>query len=130
MIYLRNTQTLSPGQRIEVYRDLNRNGWTLRDKATGEKIGYTEDDIALVNAVFIVELKGREESRQTRKHTIHAWIEGDYRDQPGNIETMEPVTYHPRSDYPYFTTRLNTPVFSSPLAILARDKAYIPPQDL
>lgn len=68
-----------PGQKVEVYRNLNKPGvtYSIRDNKTGLVLGHGSN-LLLSRCKFIVNQKGRQKVITTKRKGIHAWVEGHF----------------------------------------------------
>jgi hypothetical protein len=67
------------GQRVEVYRNVNKPGvvYSIRDKESKLVLGHA-NTLILSNCNFIVKESGRKRVLREKRKNIHAWIEGYY----------------------------------------------------
>lgn len=92
-------RSVKPGQRVQVYRNLNKDGvvYSVRDWKTGLVLGHTSK-ASLEYCIFVVSEKGRNKVRQTKRKSVHAWIDGFWReyDEDNDDELMgSMVEYNP-----------------------------------
>jgi hypothetical protein len=62
--------------RVEVYWNLTRNCWSIRDAATG-RIHAHADKVSVRGAQFIVQPAGRKRVLRERKKNVHAFVRGE-----------------------------------------------------
>ena len=62
--------------RVEVYWNLTRNCWSIRDVATG-RIHAHADKVSVTNAQFVVQPAGRKRVLRERKKNVHAFVRGE-----------------------------------------------------
>ena len=62
--------------RVEVYWNLSRNCWSIRDVATG-RIHAHADKVSVTNAQFVVQPAGRKRVLRERKKNVHAFVRGE-----------------------------------------------------
>ena len=69
---------LKYGDKIEVYRNLHKNCFSVRHK--GKVVGYLYDDeqLALTNVKFVVQPAGRAKVLRENKKNVHAFVRGEY----------------------------------------------------
>ena len=60
---------------VEVYRNLHKNCWSVRDNKTGRVIDHV-DDIHLENTTLVVRPAGREKVLREKRKNVHAFIKG------------------------------------------------------
>ena len=80
-------------QEVEVYRNLHRNCWSIRDAKSKLVLGYA-DDVTLSDAYFVVNESGRQRVLRDKKKNVHAFVRGRilFTDVPC---TGTKVTYNP-----------------------------------
>jgi hypothetical protein len=62
--------------RVEVYWNLTRNCWSIRDVATG-RIHAHADKVSVRGAQFVVQPAGRARVLRERKKNVHAFVRGE-----------------------------------------------------
>lgn len=62
--------------RVEVYWNLTRNCWSIRDVATG-RIHAHADKVSVRGAQFIVQPAGRKRVLREQKKNVHAFVRGE-----------------------------------------------------
>ena len=69
---------LKYGDKIEVYRNLHKNCFSVRHK--GKVVGYLHDNeqLALTNVKFVVQPAGRAKVLRENKKNVHAFVRGEY----------------------------------------------------
>lgn len=77
--------------RIEAYRNLNRNCWSIRSK--GLVIEH-RDEVWLGDCQFIVQPGGRQRCIQTGRRNVHAYVTGELL-QPQNCSGGSQIRYNP-----------------------------------
>lgn len=60
---------------VEVYRNLHKNCWSVRNPKTGRVIAYV-NTIHLENTVLVVRPAGREKVLRENRKNVHAFIKG------------------------------------------------------
>ena len=60
---------------VEVYRNLHKDCWSVRDSKTRLVISHV-DDIHLHNATLVVQPAGRERVLREKRKNVHAFIKG------------------------------------------------------
>lgn len=78
--------------RVEVYRNLHKTCWSVRDVKTGLVIDHV-DSIHIQNATLVVQPAGRKKVLKEQKKNVHAFIRGTISDAP--ITLAEKITYNP-----------------------------------
>lgn len=72
-----NDRELFEGQVVQVYRNLNRDCFSIRDKKTRLVVGYCMS-VTLTNARFVVSAPGHARVIKTGIRTVHAYVEGEF----------------------------------------------------
>ena len=62
---------------VEVYRNLHKNVWSVRDKRTGRVIDHQER-VVIRNARFVVQPAGRAKVLREQRKNVHAFVRGTY----------------------------------------------------
>ena len=62
--------------KVEVYRNLHKNCWSVRDNKTGRVLTHV-DEIHLKNADLIVRPAGREKVLREKRKNVHAFAKGE-----------------------------------------------------
>ena len=112
--------------RVEIYRNLHRGGFSIRDCRTGLVIGYT-DDAVVRNARLVVQPGGRRRAIAERKRNVHAFVRGEIAEAEAEAAaevTME-VTYNPFRHETFVMRETGEPVVDAELVVLKGGKAYI-----
>ena len=60
---------------VEVYRNLHKNVWSVRDKRTGRVIDHAER-VIIRDARFIVQPAGRAKVLREQRKNVHAFVRG------------------------------------------------------
>lgn len=66
------------GQLVDVYFNLHRKMWSIRDAATKLVLGHTDDLLVLGNVQFIVNEAGRQRVIREQKKNVHAFARGNF----------------------------------------------------
>ena len=102
-----NTKThiidgLKTGDRVEIYRNLHKGCFSVRQK--GRVVGYLYDDetMHLEDVTFAVQPAGRAKVLKEKRKNVHAFVRGTYRENrsPRSYYTLgglytQQVTYNP-----------------------------------
>ena len=62
--------------KVEVYRNLHKNCWSVRDNTTGRVLRHV-DEIHLLDADLVVRPAGREKVLREKRKNVHAFAKGD-----------------------------------------------------
>jgi hypothetical protein len=83
--------------RVQVYYNLHKHVWSVKDKKTGRVIAHL-DSILLANCKFIVREGGRQRVIKEKSKNVHAFIEGDWDTESGRYSlpaACTEITYNP-----------------------------------
>jgi len=97
--------------RVEVYRNLHKACWSVRDVKTGLVIDHV-DSIHIQNATLVVQPAGRKKVLKEQKKNVHAFIRGTISDAP--IILAEKITYNPYKYDSFVLAYSETPITYSP----------------
>lgn len=113
---------------VQVYRNLHRKCWSVRDRKTRRVVDRT-DVIILADCTFKVSEAGRQRVLATGRKNVHAFVRGD-RDSTRKLEVarqgymrrwqMTEVTYDPRKGPSFVRKDTGLPVFKADLVVLSR----------
>lgn len=83
---------------VEVYRNLHKACWSIRDVKTRKVIEHAEC-FSLQNATFRVQKGGQTRARQSRVRNVHAWVRGKpHKGRPPKDTAACRITYNPFKD--------------------------------
>lgn len=117
------------GQRVQVYRNLNRPGTTysIRDKKTGLVLGHAKH-ILLNNCIFRVNQVGRQKVVETKHKSIHAWVEGHFgviHAGDDDLFSKGPtVRYDPYKDESFVYVESGEPIHSAGVVYINGDGVF------
>lgn len=63
--------------RVEVYRNLQRNCWSVRDLSTGRVVAHP-DSVIVADARFVVRPSGRARVLAEKRKNVHAFVRGEW----------------------------------------------------
>ena len=115
--------------RAFVYRNLNRGGFSIRDRSTGRVAAYAET-VVLVGVRFRVQPAGRRRVLKERRKNVHAGAAGDLVGytrrplDPSDLEGAVEVTYDPYSAPTFVRVDGGDPVESATMAILSGGRCW------
>ena len=131
------------GRPVDVYRNLHKNCWSIRDRETGRVWGHSQQYV-VDHGTFVVQPAGRERVLKEKKKNVHAFVRGTSAGLPigagaayfwGEYDQWRskftrPVTYNPYTAA-HFIDKDGNPVEGEYRQILlASDgKAYIAPKE-
>ena len=97
------------GRRVQVYFNLHRKTFSIRDAITKRVVGYA-DDIMLNDVVFVVNQSGRNRVLKERKKNVHAYCEGTFACYYSPLDTISNVEYNPYLHETFVNTKSGQPV--------------------
>lgn len=126
MITFVNGNTLSRGQHIQVYRNLRKATFSIRDAKTRLVIAYGTD-IMLSNIRMNVQKGGRERVRREKWKNVHAFINGIYEgDKHVDInKNWELIYYNPFTTETFINKKTGEPIYSASVAYFSDGNCYI-----
>lgn len=80
--------------RVEVYKNLHKNCWSVRDKKS-KKVILHAVDLYLTDCVFKVSSQGRARVLRDKAKNVHAWVEGTLHKPTSFTEPRLEITYNP-----------------------------------
>ena len=96
--------------RVEVYRNLHKNCWSVRDLSTGRVVAH-QTAVTIADARFVVRPSGRARVIAEKRKNVHAFVRGEWMSgsdmtlfdftDPNGKTLMRRVSYNPYK-YPYF----------------------------
>lgn len=97
--------------RVEVYKNLRKNCWSIRDLSTGRVVAH-QTAVTISDARFVVRPSGRARVLAEKQKNVHAFVRGewvsgsdmtlfDFTTDPNGKTLMRRVSYNPYK-YPYF----------------------------
>ena len=122
-----NSKTLQLGDRIEIYRNLHKNCFSVRKN--GRVVKYIDDSEALhlTDVKFAVQPAGHARVIREKKKNVHAFVRGTYAGDRKR-ESTRAVMYNPyRCDsFITFSPFMGpSPIYKARSASLFRGKVYV-----
>ena len=127
---------LKYGDKIEVYRNLHKNCFSVRHK--GKVVGYLYDDeqLALTNVKFVVQPAGRAKVLRENKKNVHAFVRGEYVGFENNLtnnlyfgefEDLDfyAVSYNPYKSDKFVVKETGKPIESNSEALIKGGKVLL-----
>ena len=97
MMKMVKERTLEPGQQVEVYFNLHKKVFSIRDKKTKLVVAHAPH-VNLQNVTFKVNQKGREKTIATKRKGVHAFVVGEFvsaEQSLSAIEDLKSAYYNP-----------------------------------
>ena len=60
---------------VDVYRNLHKKTWSIRDRKTGRVVSH-QDEVNVLDAKFVVQPAGRRKVLQEGRKNVHAFVRG------------------------------------------------------
>lgn len=89
-------RTLENGQPVQVYKNLNRDCFSIQDKKTKLVVAYA-DTVTVRNANFVISEAGRQRAIRDNRRNVHAYVQGEFfiSDQDIPLEAVKVGYYNP-----------------------------------
>ena len=87
---------------VDVYRNLHKKTWSIRDRRTGRLLGHT-DNVIIIDAKFIVQPAGRQRVLREQRKNVHAFIRGKMLDSIYAFMATNPLCNAQVTYDPYYT---------------------------
>ena len=107
--------------RVEVYFNLHKKTFSVRDCKTGRVVKHT-NDVTVYNPKFVVRKAGRERVLRERKKNVHAFVRGElmgYEDMTYSPELYTDVTYNPYKYSSFVNKHTEEAVDNAQIAVLS-----------
>jgi hypothetical protein len=96
-------RTLVVGQVVEVYFNLHKKMYSIRDKATGLVVAHA-NEVILMDATFKVSEAGRQRVLTEKKKNVHAFVVGKFAHAGYRIDTSAMHNFESAYYNPYKTS--------------------------
>ena len=134
---------LKYGDKIEVYRNLHKNCFSVRHKGKVVDYLYDDEQLALTNVKFVVQPAGRAKVLRENKKNVHAFVRGVYvgfigfrsgpydreRDEMyfGKFEDLDfyAVSYNPYKSDKFVVKETGKPIESNSEALIRGGKVLL-----
>lgn len=119
---------LRTGDRIEVYRNLHKDCFSIRKNGRVVKYIYDDEQLHMRDVKFAVQPAGHAKVIREQKKNVHAFVRGTYEGQPPYAHQAV-VHYNPyRHDYFFTIFGGNiSPIYKARRATLTDGKVYVNP---
>ncbi|WP_145949581.1 hypothetical protein [Paenibacillus sp. Y412MC10] len=89
-------RTLEAGDLVHIYKNLNRDCFSIKNKKTGLVVAYVQS-ATLKDAKFHVSKSGRQRVLDKQVRSVHAWVEGIFiaGDHPKPVRVSKVIYYNP-----------------------------------
>ena len=96
--------------KVEVYRNLHKQCWSVRDNKTGKVIDHVRN-IHLKDATLVVRPSGRERVLREQKKNVHAFVKGEITTRGGVPLEIREVAYNPYKNTTFVERVSGEPVY-------------------
>jgi len=120
------TEELLDGDRIEVYRNLHKDCFSIRKNGKVVKYVYDTDELYMKDIKFVVQSAGHAKVLREQKKNVHAFVRGTYDENKRG--TMQMVAHYNPYRYDYFFTIFGgnvRPLYEARKVALSRGKVYV-----
>lgn len=116
---------LKPGQIVKVYKNLNRDCFSIMDKKSRLVYGWASF-VMLKNVKFVVSKAGQARVRKQQTRNVHAFVEGEFvAAHAAFIPDAEKIYYHPYKTDFFINYETKKKIESAPFAYLAEGECFI-----
>lgn len=119
-------RTLVPGQQVEVYFNLHKHVFSIRDKKTKLVVAHTPQ-VTLQNATFKVNQKGREKTIASKQKCVHAFVVGEFVSTEETLSSLgetKSAYYNPYGTETFIDFESKNTLLTAPLAHLENKRVY------
>ena len=115
-------------QRVDVYRNLHKSTWSIRDRTTGLVVGHASS-VLVRDATFVVQPAGRRRAMAEGRKNVHAFVRGTIDPLP-RVTTFEApcstrVSYNPYKAGHFVVAGTGEAVTGAPIVVLDSTGAWI-----
>jgi len=117
--------TLQDGDRVEVYRNLHKNCFSIRKNGRVVDYRYDDEMLTLVDVKFAVQPAGRAKVLREQKKNVHAFIRGTVSFETP-VAYQELVSYNPYKADTFVVTfgGLQNPIYKARRVTLSYGKVW------
>lgn len=113
---------------VDVYRNLHKNTWSIRSRATGLVVEHS-NDVLVKDATFVVQPAGRKKVLREQKKNVHAFVRGVVEALP-RVTTFDTpcdvqVKYNPYKADHFYEAETGEAVSEAPIVVLDTQGAWI-----
>jgi hypothetical protein len=111
--------------RVEVYRNLRKDCWSVRDMSTGKVVAHCKS-VGIRHANLVVQKAGRQKVLETKQKNVHAFVRGYLILYPVRASIInKEFTYDPYENETFIDVKSGTPLRHAGYVYLnARGKCY------
>lgn len=99
--------------KVEVYRNLHKNCWSIRDCKTKKVIKHVQSAY-IKNAELVVQPAGRSKVLREQRKNVHAFVRGQLEGSwTYHIESPQHIAYNPYKYDSFVLTETETPIYKA-----------------
>lgn len=122
MLIIRDGKSLCQGQRVKVYRNLNKPDYfSICDLKTGIVVAYAKSVMLTEIEKFFVSEKSRQRVLKEKRRNVHAWVVGRFSGTSLPDTRMQIAYYNPYQT-PCFVNLATNETVSSAVRVICHDK--------
>lgn len=108
--------------KVEVYRNLHKNCWSIRDPKTGRVVDHVPY-ICIKDAKLVVRPAGRAKVLKEQRKNVHAFIRGTAAlvKEMNVFQKLQQISYNPYKYDSFIYTDSETPIYDSDYIYLDDD---------
>ncbi|MFC5449180.1 hypothetical protein ACFPOG_12990 [Paenibacillus aestuarii] len=108
---------LEYGQIVKVYKNLNRDCFSIQDSRTGLVVAYAST-VTVRNVVFRVQDGGRKKTIEINRRSVHAYLQGEFiaADEDMPVQTNRVGYYNPFKTETFIDEGTREIIRTTPLA--------------
>jgi len=111
--------------KVEIYRNLHKNCWSVRDNKTGKVIDHVRN-IHIKDATLVVRPAGRARVLREGRKNVHAFVKGEVCTVGGVPLNICEVVYNPYNHLSFVEKVTGKPVFTAThIFLTSLGKAYM-----
>lgn len=143
MIELYKGRTLEAGMRVELYRNLHKGNFSIRDSKSKLVLAHV-NNVSICDCELIVSAHGNNKVRKEQRKNVHAFVRGTFMgvlnekdkvetvhhkvlgecDQFGNNKNVSNVTYNPYQHTSFVLEETGQSVYKVPVVHAIDNKIY------
>ena len=106
--------------KVEVYRNLHKNCWSIRNAKTGKVIEHF-DYICIKDAKLVVRPAGRAKVLREKRKNVHAFVRGEVATFEDALTATRQISYNPYKHESFMLIDTETPIKEAEIVFLANN---------
>lgn len=123
MIYSYKDRTLDIGQTVEIYFNLHKKLFSIRDPKTKLVLAHG-NNIVLKDPIFVVNEKERQKVIRDKRKNVHAFVKGEFIGLSENESFIKEIYYNPYEVSQFMVEDLTASVFKFEKVLFSNKKVY------